>query len=48
VHALATLRDGQEKGKGVAGTMTAHFDVFLTFRNGRICRQHNYDCFEPF
>lgn len=32
----------------VGGTMKAHFGVFLTFRDGRICRQHNYDCFEPF
>jgi len=32
----------------VGGTMTAHFGVFLTFRDGRICRQHNYDCFDPF
>ncbi|HET7545285.1 MAG TPA: nuclear transport factor 2 family protein [Polyangiaceae bacterium] len=29
-------------------TMKAHFGVFLTFRDGRICRQHNYDCFDPF
>jgi ketosteroid isomerase-like protein len=28
--------------------MRAHFGVFLTFRDGRIVRQHNYDCFEPF
>jgi len=32
----------------VGGTMTAHFAVFLTFRDGRIARQHNYDCFDPF
>jgi len=32
----------------IGGTMTAHFGVFLTFRDGRICRQHNYDCFDPF
>ena len=30
------------------GTMKAHFGVFLTFREGRIYRQHNYDCFDPF
>ena len=30
------------------GTMKAHFGVFLTFRDGRIYRQHNYDCFDPF
>jgi ketosteroid isomerase-like protein len=28
--------------------MRAHFGVFLTFRNGLIIRQRNYDCFEPF
>jgi ketosteroid isomerase-like protein len=28
--------------------MRAHFGVFLTFRQGRIIRQHNYDCFDPF
>ena len=32
----------------VGGTMKAHFGVFLTFREGRIYRQHNYDCFDPF
>ena len=32
----------------VGGTLKAHFGVFLTFREGRICRQHNYDCFDPF
>lgn len=30
------------------GTMRASFGVFLTFRDGRIIEQHNYDCFEPF
>lgn len=29
-------------------TMRASFGVFLTFRDGRICSQRNYDCFEPF
>jgi ketosteroid isomerase-like protein len=28
--------------------MRAHFAVFLEFREGRIWRQRNYDCFEPF
>lgn len=32
----------------VGGTMRASFGVFLTFRDGRIFSQHNYDCFEPF
>jgi ketosteroid isomerase-like protein len=30
-----------------AGTMRAHFAVFLDFRDGRIAAQRNYDCFEP-
>ena len=30
------------------GTIRASFAVFLTFRNGLILSQHNYDCFEPF
>ena len=30
------------------GQMRAHFAVFLEFRDGKIARQHNYDCFEPF
>lgn len=37
---IASLRSGQE--------MRAHFAVFLDFRDGRIARQRNYDCFEPF
>jgi len=37
---VGTLAQGAE--------MRAHFGVFLTFRDGRILRQHNYDCFEPF
>lgn len=28
-------------------TMRAHFAMFLEFRDGRIARQRNYDCFEP-
>ncbi len=36
-------------GKLAAGEeMRAHFCVVLEFRNGRIWRQRNYDCFEPF
>lgn len=27
--------------------MRAHFALFIDFRNGKICRQHNYDCFDP-
>jgi ketosteroid isomerase-like protein len=29
-------------------TMRAHFGVFLTFRDGLIVSQRNYDCFDPF
>jgi ketosteroid isomerase-like protein len=28
-------------------TMTAHFAMFFEFADGRIRRQRNYDCFEP-
>lgn len=28
--------------------LKADFAVFLTFRDGRIVSQHNYDCFHPF
>ncbi len=31
----------------VGGVMRAHFGVFLTFCDGKIVQQHNYDCFEP-
>lgn len=29
-------------------SMSAHFAVFLEFRDGKIVAQRNYDCFEPF
>ena len=29
------------------GQMHARFAVFLEFRDGKILRQRNYDCFEP-
>jgi len=29
------------------GEMKAHSAVFLNFRDGKIARQRNYDCFEP-
>ena len=29
------------------GEMRARFGVFLEFREGKIARQRNYDCFEP-
>ncbi len=34
------LRNGSE--------LRAHFAIFFEFRDGRIARQRNYDCFEPF
>lgn len=33
---------------GSGDTMRAHFAVFLTFRDGLIVSQRNYDCFDPF
>ncbi|MBI3789365.1 MAG: nuclear transport factor 2 family protein [Gemmatimonadetes bacterium] len=30
------------------GTMVAHFAQFYEYEDGRIRRQRNYDCFEPF
>lgn len=30
------------------GTMRAHLAIFMSFREGRIVSQRNYDCFEPF
>jgi ketosteroid isomerase-like protein len=36
---LGSLPEGAE--------MRAHFGVFLDFRDGRIARQRNYDCFDP-
>ena len=36
-------------GKLAAGdAMLARFGVFFEFRNGKIVRQHNYDCFDAF
>ncbi len=32
----------------VGGQMKAYFAQFFDFKNGRIFRQRNYDCFEPF
>ena len=31
----------------VGGQMKARFAVFLTYRDGAIAHQRNYDCFEP-
>ena len=33
---------------GVGDTMRARFAIFLDYRDGRIARQRNYDCFDPF
>jgi len=30
------------------GEMRARFAMVFEFRDGRIARQHNYDCFDPF
>ena len=30
------------------GQMLAHFAQFFEFKDGKIFRQRNYDCFEPF
>lgn len=30
------------------GTITAHIAMVLEFENGKIIRQRNYDCYEPF
>ena len=32
----------------IGDEMRANFAVFLTFRDGLIIRQRNYDCFQPF
>ncbi len=32
----------------VGDQMRARFAIFLEFREGKIVRQHNYDCFDPF
>lgn len=41
-----TVRDAA--GPFAAGqTLRAHFAVFMEFRNGKIVRQRNYDCFDP-
>jgi ketosteroid isomerase-like protein len=39
---------GVDAGPFVAGqTLRARFAIFLEFRDGRIARQRNYDCFDP-
>jgi ketosteroid isomerase-like protein len=39
---------GIDSGPFAAGqTLRAHFAIFLEFRDGRIARQRNYDCFDP-
>jgi ketosteroid isomerase-like protein len=34
-------------GLPAGGQMKAHFAMFIEVRSGRIFRQRNYDCFEP-
>ena len=34
-------------GLPAGGEMRAHFAIFLDFRDGKIVRQRNYDCFDP-
>jgi steroid delta-isomerase-like uncharacterized protein len=34
-------------GLPAGGQMRARFALFLEFRDGRIARQRNYDCFDP-
>jgi ketosteroid isomerase-like protein len=34
-------------GLPAGGKMKAHFAMFLEMRSGKIWRQRNYDCFEP-
>jgi ketosteroid isomerase-like protein len=42
----ATVRDAA--GPFAAGqALRARFALFMEFRDGRIVRQHNYDCFDP-
>ena len=37
-----------DAGPFIAGqTLRARFAIFLEFRDGRIARQRNYDCFDP-
>lgn len=39
---------GVDAGPFVAGQeLRARFAIFLEFRDGRIVRQRNYDCFDP-
>lgn len=42
-----TLRIGIGK-LPIGGKMKAHFAQFFEFKRGKIFRQRNYDCFEPF
>ena len=39
---------GKAAGSLAAGqTLRARFAIFMEFRDGRIVRQRNYDCFDP-
>ena len=46
VSGLETRRPMRRSAVG--DEMQANFGVFLTFRDGLITRQRNYDCFQPF
>lgn len=49
VECLWTATLNVPLGKLAAGdTMTAHLAMFITWRDGKIVSQRNYDCFEPF
>lgn len=49
VEALWSARLNVPFGKLAAGdVMRAHLGMFITWRDGKIVSQRNYDCFEPF
>jgi ketosteroid isomerase-like protein len=49
VEALWSARLNVAFGKLAAGdVMRAHLAMFITWRDGKIVSQRNYDCFEPF
>ena len=43
-------RDNLERARRYLAAIegSTNFGVFLTFRDGLIIRQRNYDCFQPF
>jgi ketosteroid isomerase-like protein len=49
VEALWTGEVGVDAGKFRKGqTLTAHIGMVFRFENGKIVRQVNYDCYDPF